>query len=67
MERTQKEVVVWRKSMSVVERETSAEEMLGRVCSGQCMSLKDSLDPRFWYQSQVTLRVSTGGTCGSSE
>jgi len=23
----------------VVERERSAEEMLGRVCSGQCMSL----------------------------
>jgi hypothetical protein len=37
--------------MSVVERERSAEEMLGRVCSGQCMSLKDSLDPRFWLQN----------------
>jgi len=37
--------------MSVVERERLAEEMLGRVCSGQCMSLLDSLWTLvFWLQ-----------------
>ncbi len=53
MERTQKEVVVGRKSVSVVEeREISRVTSPGSVVGS--VSAVGFMDPPFWYQSMVS-------------